>query len=130
MRQAVQDLGVTANPTLAGRTWLLDWEVPADEDNATRVKLTHEAALIVAPVGVVLQPGMVIMLIQAEDRTKPEDRDMMVHQVARQPLLISERQRLRWGPGMAVKQRVLYVFAPDLEAPSHKRGRKPKAAEG
>jgi len=49
--------------------------------------------------------------------------------VQRQPLLISERQRQRWGPGLALKQRVLYIYAPDLEAPSHKRGRKPKTPE-
>lgn len=127
VQRVVEALSEVTNPTLQGRTWLLDWEIPTDRNN--RVELRREAALVVAPAGVILQPGMTVMLIHAADRAS-EDRDMMVHQIQRQPLLVSEAQRQHWGMGMALKQRVFYIYAPDLELPGAKRrGRKPKKTQ-
>jgi len=123
-RRVVEAVSERSNPTIQGRTWLLDWQVPADA--GSRIELRTEAALVVAPAGVILQPGLKVMLIQAADITS-EDRDVMVHEIERQPLLISEKQRRHWGMGMALKQRVFYVYAPDLDNQGpKKRGRKPK----
>jgi hypothetical protein len=130
LRILITDLGKGQDHTVAGQTFLLDWEVL--EDNNDRMKMKRMAALVVAPPGTFLQPHQSLILMHAQDRTS-DDPDLVCYQVEARPMRLNETQRTRWGAPASLAGRVFWVWqaAPELaEEPASAASEKPKAKRG
>jgi hypothetical protein len=123
-------LGGSTNPTVQGRTWLVQWPVvEAAGVEGTRVR--NEAALVVAAPGAILMARAVMMLIHARDLGDPH-ADVYPTELASFTLRLSEPQRLQWGPSMHRAGKVYWAIQdgegePQSQPrPSKKAGRKRK----
>lgn len=113
------------DPTVEGSTWLTLWPAPVRADG---VHVRADARLLVAPRGVLLQPGDVRGLVSSVDLGRDLDgttRGLFVTRLPGDCLLLSEDQRREWGRAMHASGRVLVVLEPDSEAPQ--RGRKKRS---
>jgi hypothetical protein len=111
------------NPTVQGCTWLVPWQVTRALVDRTAIEV--EAALVVMPEGAILQRGATLMLQNAWD-LGTGDSDLFVTCLQGDPLLISNKQRERWGIGMHLKGRVFWCVEPPETEKKAKTPKKPK----
>ena len=116
-------MGTVTNPTVRECTWLVPWQVTRALADRTAIEV--EAALVVTPLGTILQRNATLMLQNAWD-LGTEDHDLFVTCLQGDPLLISNQQRERWGIGMHLKGRVFWCVEPTEPEKKAKTPRKPK----
>lgn len=107
-----------ANPTIQGRTWLLPWAL-SEPGEGGGLHFAADAALIVAPEGMVLQAGTAVCLARAAD-LDDDDAACLSTRLSGDCLLLSEAQRQAWGTGMHLRGRVFWCV--DLKARRKRKG--------
>jgi len=102
------------NPTVRGRTWLVQWPVvEAAGEEGTRMR--NEAGLVVAAPGAVLLQGASLLLTTARDLGS-DDADLYPTMLSSFTLRLNEEQRLAWGPAMHRCGRVFWAIQHEGEA--------------
>lgn len=130
LRNRMADLGEVQDHTVAGQTFLIDWEVFVV--NKDRLEMKRMAALVIAPPGTFLQPHQSLILMHAQDRTS-DDPDLVCYQVEARPMRLNETQRTRWGAPASLAGRVFWVWqaAPELaEEPASEASEMPRPKRG
>lgn len=106
------------NPTIQGRTWLVSWPLSEPGEDGG-LHFAADAVLIVAPEGMVLQPGTAACLVRAAD-LDDDDAACLSTRLSGDCLLLSEAQRQAWGTGMHLRGRVFWCV--DLKARKKRKG--------
>jgi len=84
--------------------------VETAKDGGTRMR--NDWAVVVAPPGILLQPGSPLLLTTAWD-IGAEDRDLFETQLLNVAVRLSEDQRTSWGSALHQIGRVYWVVDPD-----------------
>jgi len=122
------------NPTIRGRTWLIQWPVvEAAGEDGTRMR--NEAALVVAAPGAILIQGASLLLVTARDLNS-EDADLFPTMLSSFTLRLNETQRLAWGPSMHRTGKVYWAVQDEekkpvkpTEKPRKEKKKKPEPPE-
>ena len=113
------------DPTLPGRTWLLNWPEMRPMGGVTGIQTF--SLLVVAAPGQILHEGEQHLICKAADMAKEDvDRHYLEMTIKAQPMRLSNEQRVAWGRGMHWKGLVANIVVPPEAEKATKKPRKAK----